>query len=25
AYLVIGIMVLISQPFKPKRRDLFSR
>lgn len=25
AYLVIGILVLISQPFKPKRRDLFSR
>ena len=25
AYLAIAILVLIAQPFKPKRRDLFSR
>lgn len=25
AYLAIGVLVLIAQPFKPKRRDLFSR
>ncbi len=25
AYLLVGALVLISQPFKPKRRDLFGR
>lgn len=25
AFLVMGVLVLIAQPFKPKRRDLFSR
>lgn len=25
AYLVVALLVLIAQPFKPKRRDLFSR
>lgn len=25
AYLLVGALVLIAQPFKPKRRDLFSR
>lgn len=25
AYLAVGVLVLIAQPFKPKRRDLFSR
>ena len=25
AYLVVGVLVLIAQPFKPKKRDLFGR
>lgn len=25
AYLIVGVLVCIAQPFKPKRRDLFSR
>jgi disulfide bond formation protein DsbB len=25
AYFVVGLLVLISQPLKPKRRDLFGR
>jgi disulfide bond formation protein DsbB len=25
AYLLVGILVLIAQPLKPKRRDLFGR
>ena len=25
AYLVVGALVLIAQPFKPKKRDLFGR
>lgn len=25
AYILVGALVLIAQPFKPKRRDLFSR
>lgn len=25
AYLLVGVLVLLAQPFKPKRRDLFSR
>jgi disulfide bond formation protein DsbB len=25
AYLVVAVLVLIAQPFKPKKRDLFGR
>ncbi|ROS16308.1 thiol:disulfide interchange protein DsbB [Raoultella sp. BIGb0399] len=25
AYLIVGVLVLIAQPFKPKKRDLFGR